>query len=84
VHLILEGAGLSNNYYAYYYELFEEIKNDLIPKDKKISNVNVRAVTTSSYHSIFGFLLALGSSPSDLKSDLMKIRNISLHFEPKE
>ena len=44
--------------------------------------MKIRAVTTSSYHSIFGFLLALGYSTCQLKNEMTSIREIAHQLEP--
>jgi hypothetical protein len=48
------------------------------------SKLTLRAVTTSSYHSVFGVLLALGFDESELKAEMSAIRSLAMTFEQKK
>jgi hypothetical protein len=39
-----------------------------------LNRVEIRAITTSSYHSIFGFLIALKYREEQIKNEMVNIR----------
>lgn len=48
-------------------------KEDKDKKEKK-EKMQLKQVTCSGFHSIFGFLLALGKDLEDIREDMLRIR----------
>jgi len=52
--------------------------------ENALNRLKIGAITTSSYHSIFGFLLALGYEIAEIKQEMIRIRDIALTSERKD
>jgi hypothetical protein len=81
---------MANVYYPYFYEIFSKFKaikhkgQDNVPElhniQRCLNRIEIRAITTSSYHSIFGFLIALKLRDEEIKNEMVAIRQIALTF----
>lgn len=75
---MLEGTGNASDYYSSYYKFIEKFMKRELEWDKdnhdKKTIMQLRQITCSGFHSIFGFLLALGKDVEDIREDMLRIR----------